>query len=95
MFQEDGNIVNHIKPVHVPPSLSTELTIHPDAMSFAFRKMIKEYEARGWRIDTKAMAAEDEVARAIPSPTRGADPKNWVLNPVILKPARSLSAAAE
>ena len=95
VFQEDGNIVNHIKPVHVPRSLSTELTIHPDAMSFAFRKMIKEYEARGWRIDTKAMAAEDEVARAIPSPTRGADPKNWVLNPVILKPARSLSAAAE
>lgn len=95
VFQEDGNIVNHIKPVHVPQSLSGELTIHPDAMSFAFRKMIKDYEARGWRIDTKAMALDDDVARAIPSPARGADPKNWVLDAVLLKPARPLSAAAE
>jgi phenylpropionate dioxygenase-like ring-hydroxylating dioxygenase large terminal subunit len=95
VFQEDANIVNHIKPVHVPPSLSAELTIYPDAMSFAFRKMIKEHEAKGWRIDSKAMAAEDEVVRAIPSPKRAVDTKNWVLEPVLLRPAAPLSQAAE
>jgi hypothetical protein len=57
--------------------------------------MIKDFEARGWRVDTKAMAADDDVARAIPSPARKADPKNWVLDPVLLKPARPLSVAAE
>lgn len=95
VLQEDADIVNHIKPVHVPPSLSAELTIYPDAMSFAFRKMIKEYESKGWRIDAKAMAAEDETVRAIPSPQRKIDPKNWVLDPVLLRPGQPLSQAAE
>ena len=40
---------------------------------------LKAREAAGDAIDSQALAAEFEYARVIPSPARGADPRNWAV----------------
>jgi hypothetical protein len=51
------------------------------------RELLKDWEARGWRIDEEAVAREEQrVARTIPSPGRREQPKGWVLDPVPLVP---------
>ena len=85
---EDAAVLNHLQPARVPPTLSDELLLAADLHGTTFRRKVKEAEARGLAIDSRAMAAEDDYARVIPSPRRREDPKNWVLKPVLLKPAR-------
>jgi len=51
------------------------------------RRIRAAREAQGDAIDTRAMKGEDDYARVIPSPARRADPKNWVLQPVLMRSA--------
>ena len=90
VLNEDGVILNHIKPRRMPPSLSDELLLDSDRHGVMFRKKVFEREAQGEAIDSRAMEQDvDEYVRVIPSPRRRADPKNWVMRPVLMrKPAR-------
>jgi hypothetical protein len=61
---------------------------------FRYREHCKDWEARGWRIDMKALRnAQGDVAYAVPCPARR-ESGNWVLDPVPLVPAGASGRAA-
>ncbi len=82
---EDAAVVNYLQPARVPPTLANELLLENDKHGTLFRQKVKALEAKGHAIDLRAMRDEDDLARVIPCPARGADPKNWVLPPVLLR----------
>ncbi len=82
---EDAAVLNHLKPARVPPTLADELLLESDKHGLLFRKKVKEREALGHDIDTRAMKDEDDYARVIPCPARREDPNNWVLRPVLMR----------
>jgi phenylpropionate dioxygenase-like ring-hydroxylating dioxygenase large terminal subunit len=84
--QEDLSVVEKVKPVLTPPSLSDEFLVETDSMEVAFRRCCWRWAARGWEIDVEEMerAGRDQVF-VIPSPARREDPKNWVHRPVPLR----------
>ncbi|TDI65582.1 MAG: aromatic ring-hydroxylating dioxygenase subunit alpha [Alphaproteobacteria bacterium] len=92
---EDAAILNYLKPAQVPPLLSDELLLANDKHGLEFRKWVKQQEASGKAIDTKAWNAETERIKALPSPGRRINPKNWILGTVPLKAPTSKSEAAE
>jgi phenylpropionate dioxygenase-like ring-hydroxylating dioxygenase large terminal subunit len=85
VLNEDARVLNHLRPARVPPSLSDELLLDNDRHGLMFRKRVKAREEAGEAIDSAAMAREDDYARVIPSPARRSDPKNWVLQPVLMR----------
>ena len=82
---EDAAVLDHLKPSRVPPTLADELLLDTDMHGILFRKKVKQREAAGDGIDTRAMAGEDDYARVIPCPARRTDSKNWVLKTVPLR----------
>jgi phenylpropionate dioxygenase-like ring-hydroxylating dioxygenase large terminal subunit len=82
---EDAAVLDHLKPARVPPTLADELLLESDKHGLLFRKKVKEREALGDDIDTRAMKDDDDYARVIPCPARREDPKNWVLRPVLMR----------
>ena len=92
---EDLGIVEKVKPVFTPPSLSDEFLTETDGMEVAFRKKVWELSAKGWEVDIEQFErlSKDHV-RVIPSPARRQDPKNWVHRTVPLKSAQTASAEA-
>lgn len=95
VFEEDARVLNHVRPSRSPRRLTHELFLEADAHIAAFRRQVRAFEDKGWMLDAHAAAADDEEIRVIPSPTRRADAKNWVLDPVVMKPPAARSAAAE
>ena len=88
VFGEDAAVINHLQPARVPPLLSDELLLQADQHGTLFRRHVKAAEARGQAIDHLAMQREDDHARVIPCPRRRVDPKNWVLQPVLMQAGR-------
>ena len=74
VLKEDADVLNHLKPVRVPPTLADELLLDNDKHGVLFRKKVKELEAMGYAIDSQAMGQELEYSRSIPSPARRNDP---------------------
>jgi phenylpropionate dioxygenase-like ring-hydroxylating dioxygenase large terminal subunit len=95
VLQEDAVVLNYLQPARVPPTLADELHMPADIHGTEFRKKVKSQEANGQAIDTRAMKDEDDYTRVIPSPRRGIDPKNWVLKPVLMKPASDTVTTAK
>ena len=93
VIDEDARVLNHLQPARVPPTLADELLMPADKQGTTFRKRIKSLEAQGLAIDSNAMKHEDDYARVIPSPQRKLDPKNWVLKPVLMRPAEEQPAS--
>lgn len=97
---QDRDVLLRLRPVLTPRTNTKETFVTDDEPIAHYREKIKEWEARGWRIDIdKVRAAKDRVAYAIPSPARR-DNKGWALDPVPLLPRRDVSermirAAAE
>ena len=59
-----------------------------------YREWLKKWDAKGWRIDTKALRAKQgDVAMAIPCPGRR-ESGNWVLDTVPLIPPSARPSAA-
>jgi phenylpropionate dioxygenase-like ring-hydroxylating dioxygenase large terminal subunit len=78
--QEDINLMVKLNPVRTPETLTKELLTPSDEPVVHFRRSLKDWEARGWRLDMKKIAElRGDVAIAIPSPARG-ESKNWVLD---------------
>ncbi|MDX2143883.1 MAG: aromatic ring-hydroxylating dioxygenase subunit alpha [Rhodospirillaceae bacterium] len=94
VFEEDARVLNHVSPGISPRRLTHELFIEADAHIAAFRRQVRAYEEKGWMIDHRANAAEDDVARVIPSPARHGDAKNWVLDSCLMRPATAAKVAA-
>ena len=81
---QDRDILEAIQP-HVTPRVNTkELFVVGDEPIGRYRQFLKEWEARGWRIDVRQLIADEgRVAYAIPSPERRKS-KGWVIDSVPL-----------
>jgi phenylpropionate dioxygenase-like ring-hydroxylating dioxygenase large terminal subunit len=84
---EDIAVVEELYPVRTPEASSKELLVVGDECISNYRKHLKDWEHRGWRIDARAMRnGTHDTAWAIPCPARQTS-GNWVLDPVPLVPA--------
>lgn len=92
-LQEDLSVVTRVQPPLTPKRLPDEFLTGADGMEGAFRALVKEMGERGWEIDIEAMEAEQRYrAMVIPSPGRRKNPRNWVQQPVPLRPAKGPQA---
>ena len=75
-------------PIRTPDTMNKELLTEGDVILVRYREHLREWENRGWRLDTAALKAHDgDVAYALPSPERRTA-KNWVLDSApLVKPA--------
>ena len=79
---QDRDILLDVHPVVTPESRTHELLVADDSPVVAYRDKLKQWEARGWRIDVEAAERDrKKVAYAIPSPARR-DSKGWILDAV-------------
>ena len=86
---EDKVVVEDIDPMVFPDSSIKEVFVPGDAQIAAYRQYIKDWQARGWRIDSRKVEADKgRVGYAIPSPARR-ESRNFPLDAVPLLPAES------
>ena len=91
VMKEDGRVLLGIRPVRQPPSNIKENFVPADRHMAHYRERLKEWQARGWRIDQDEVDRNrNKVAYAIPCPDRRTS-KNWTLDPVPLQPAMAVS----
>lgn len=84
VVMQDVAVIGGIRPCTTPANNVTELLIAEDRGVAAYRERVKEWTAKGWRIDSAALAAEAGLSvHAVPSPARR-ESGNWVINPVPL-----------
>jgi hypothetical protein len=82
--EEDIRIIQDLNPVRTPEASTKEILILGDECIGAYRRHLKSWEERGWRIDLKALReTAGDIAYAIPSPDRPVS-KNWVLDTIPL-----------
>mgnify|MGYP003556378156 FL=1 len=94
VVSEDIAILENLNPVRTPDTNNKEILLPSDHAVFRYREHCKEWEARGWRVDMKALRnAQGDVAYAIPCPARR-DSGNWVLDAVPLMPASATARSA-
>jgi hypothetical protein len=94
-MEQDRAVIERIEPVLTPPTNSKEVMVPADAVITRFREFVKDWETRGWRIDTETLAAARQGNRAfvIPSPGRRTQ-KGWVIDPVPLVGVKTAVAEA-
>lgn len=81
---EDVAILEHLWPLRTPDTNNKELLTEGDEMVLRYRRHLKEWDTKGWRIDTRTFKQKSgDVAYAVPCPERK-QTKNWVLDPVPL-----------
>ena len=86
IVHEDIDILERLSPVTTPMTNTKEILVPSDAGIVRYREWLSEWDAKGWRIDFKALQAQkQDVAYAIPSPGRR-EGGNWVLDTVPLQP---------
>jgi len=93
---QDIELLSELNPIRTPPNNTKEVMTPADKNIMRYRKYLKEWEQRGWRIDLASLVAKQgDVAYAIPSPERRTS-GNWVMDSVPLMPsAETRKAAAE
>ena len=83
---EDLAIVENLNPVRTPDNNTKEVLVPGDTAIAAYREWLKRWDAKGWRIDTKALNARlGDHAITIACPERRTS-GNWVLETVPLMP---------
>ena len=86
---QDRDMLMDLHPQSTPSTARNEFFVPSDACVGRYRQFVAQWEARGWRIDSEAVARNrHKSAFAIPSPARRQF-KGWVLDPVPLLPGRS------
>ena len=79
---EDRAIIEELWPVRTPDTMTKELLTPGDAAVVQYRQFLKDWDARGWRIDWSELERnKGNVAYAIPSPQRR-ESGNWILDSV-------------
>ncbi len=86
VVNEDMVVVQNLNPVRTPDSNTKELLVPGDTAIAAYREWLKKWDAKGWKIDVKALNARlGDYAITIPSPARRTS-DNWVTETVPLVP---------
>lgn len=81
---QDRDVLLQLQPVETPETNDKEMFMPADLCIGKYRERLREWEARGWRIDTETVRRnEKKVAYAIPSPARR-EHKGWVLDAIPL-----------
>ena len=81
-MEEDRVVVELLRPTIAPEVNTKEVLVPSDTIIVRFREKLKEWEARGWRIDSDTVDREKaRAAYAIPSPARTLS-KGWALESV-------------
>jgi phenylpropionate dioxygenase-like ring-hydroxylating dioxygenase large terminal subunit len=95
VMEQDRAVIERIEPVLTPPTNSKEVMVPADAVITRFREFVKDWEGRGWRIDTEALAKARAGNRAfvIPSPARRTH-KGWAIDTVPLVGVKTAVAEA-
>lgn len=77
--KEDRDLLEAMRPI-VPPRAHTHDLLQPEEQAMArYRKLLRRWENKGWRIDTDALdRLGHEQACVIPSPARR-NGGRWVL----------------
>jgi phenylpropionate dioxygenase-like ring-hydroxylating dioxygenase large terminal subunit len=84
---QDVTIIKNLHPTITPDTNTKEFMLPADKCILNYRDALKEWENKGWKIDTEEVAAnEGKVAYAIPSPARR-EQKGWVLDAIPLQAA--------
>jgi phenylpropionate dioxygenase-like ring-hydroxylating dioxygenase large terminal subunit len=85
---QDNAIIEKLDPILPAESRSVEFLVEPDRIISRFHASLDNWQARGWRIDSRKLAAyrPGEKVFAIPSPARRTS-GSWVHDPVPLIPA--------
>ncbi len=94
--EQDRVVITRLEPVLTPLSSTEEVMVKADAVVVRFREYLKDWENRGWRIDSaKVEALRDQKAFVIPSPARRHS-KGWAIEAApIVAPDVATKAAAE
>jgi phenylpropionate dioxygenase-like ring-hydroxylating dioxygenase large terminal subunit len=80
--KEDIAVIEKLRPVITPESTAREYMLPADKVIVMYRDKLREWDARGWRIDTDEVLRNiKKVAYAVPGPARRAA-KGWVLDEV-------------
>jgi phenylpropionate dioxygenase-like ring-hydroxylating dioxygenase large terminal subunit len=88
---QDRDVLVDLHPVLTPETPNHEMLMPADLCVGRYRQFLKEWEAKGWRIDAATVQQNaKKTAYAIPSPARR-NSKGWVLDPVPLIPAQDLA----
>ncbi len=98
VVMQDRDVLLNLRPVLTPRTNTKEILVPSDLCVSKYREFIKEWEGRGWRIDSDEIARNaGKVAYAIPSPARR-NVKGWVLDAIPLESgesAQKIQTAAE
>jgi hypothetical protein len=86
--KQDVVIIEDLHPVLTPPTNTKEFMTPSDKCIVMYRDRLKEWDAKGWRIDMDEIRRNaNKVAYAIPSPARR-EQKGWVVDAVPMIDAR-------
>lgn len=95
VVHEDIAVLENLNPVRTPETNTKEILVPGDSAVVHYREHLKEWEARGWRVDMKSLRSrQGDVAFAVPCPGRR-ESGNWVLDAVPLVAPRPAQAAAK
>jgi hypothetical protein len=72
IIEEDRRVIEKLEPAVPFEHTSADFSVKADAIQLCYRRKLKEWEARGWRIDTGALAAAPPgtALHVIPCPGR-------------------------
>lgn len=77
---DDVGVLEALEPKRTPENMTQELMTPSDKAIVAYRKMLKSWDSKGWRIDSKSLnSVDDNKTYAIPCPRRRQD-KGWVFD---------------
>jgi phenylpropionate dioxygenase-like ring-hydroxylating dioxygenase large terminal subunit len=86
VVKEDMAVVENLNPVRTPDTNTREVLVPGDTAIAAYREWLKKWDAKGWKIDVKALNAKlGDFAVTIPCPARRTE-GNWVQEAVPLVP---------
>ena len=82
--RQDVVVIEDLHPVLTPDTNTKEFMVPADKVILMYREKLREWTAKGWRIDTEEVErSRSSVVFAIPGPARRAQ-KGWVLDSVPL-----------
>lgn len=91
---QDRDILQELNPPLTPRTPNHELFMPSDGCVGRYRRLVADWEARGWRIDTAAVERnKNTAAYAIPCPARR-ETKGWVLDAIPLLPATEAASTS-
>jgi len=91
---QDRDVLEHMQPITGSLTNRHETFVGGDEPIALYRNFLKDWEGRGWRIDTERLfATRGRTAYAIPSPARR-ETKGWTVDPVPLVAASQAARAA-